>query len=560
MTTAMTGMTTVAMTTDWKPTGPNRTGPNQTGPNDRTQERTADRVVSVRVRIITTMLLVVLGAQLAAGVVVYLIERDRVHASVDASVDQEFRELDQLQRSGINPDTRRPFAAADEVITTFISRNVPGRGELLVGWWNGRAQNRSPGGPELTLDLGVNGSAHQLIAPLADAGRSGRISLPGVGEVLVSVQSVRLGGQTASLVVITSTDQAFAGLRDTMRTYAFVSAIALLVIAVGVTWQAGRLLAPLRDLRRSAEQVTARDLSARLSERGNDDITRLTRTYNDMLERLEAAFTAQRQFLDDAGHELKTPLTILQGHLELLDPQSPEEVAETRELLLDEVDRMGRLVGDLIMLAKARRPDFLRPTAVEVGALTRSVLAKAQGLGDRDWQLEGVAEVRASLDEQRMTQALLQLVDNAVKHTQVGDTIALGSRLDVHPAAPEGPDHDRAHHDRTALTGPTLTFWVRDTGPGIAPEQREAIWDRFVRGRVPEGDDGFGLGLSIVRAIALAASGQARVVDPGPEFTGVPGFDGGSRFELVIPLVSPTPHADDRTRLLPPMEDPWPRS
>ena len=82
-----------------------------------------------------------------------------------------------------------------------------------------------------------------------------------------------------------------------------------------------------------------------------------------MLDRLEAAFVGQRQFLDDAGHELKTPLTVLRGHLELLDAGSPEEVAETRALLLDEIDRMSRLVGDLILLAKSDRPDFLTPPA-----------------------------------------------------------------------------------------------------------------------------------------------------------------------------------------------------
>ena len=146
-----------------------------------------------------------------------------------------------------------------------------------------------------------------------------------------------------------------------------------------------------------------------------------------MLARLELAFVGQRQFLDDAGHELKTPLTVLRGHLELLDADDADDVAETRELLLDEIDRMARLVGDLILLAKSDRPDFLTTSPVSVERLTHTLLSKARGLADRDWQLDATAEGVAPMDEQRITQAVLQLADNAVKHTDTGDTIAIGS-------------------------------------------------------------------------------------------------------------------------------------
>ena len=210
-----------------------------------------------------------------------------------------------------------------------------------------------------------------------------------------------------------------------------------------------------------------------------------------MLDRLESAFVGQRQFLDDAGHELKTPLTVLRGHLELLDVGSPEEIAETRELLLDEVDRMSRLVGDLILLAKSDRPDFVSPRPVDLTGLTVDVLAKARGLGDRKWTLDETAAVTATVDEQRLTQALLQLCDNAVKHTEPGDVVALGS------------SYDGAH----------ARLWVRDTGPGVPAEHREQIFERFGRSAVPEEDEGFGLGLSIVRAIARAHGGRVTLDD-----------------------------------------------
>ena len=205
-----------------------------------------------------------------------------------------------------------------------------------------------------------------------------------------------------------------------MRTYAIVAALSLLLVTGFAAAQSGRLLAPLRTLRETAEEITDTDLSRRLPVTGNDDITALTRTFNRMLDRLEAAFVGQRQFLDDAGHELKTPLTVLRGHLELLDVGSPEEIAETRELLLDEIDRMSRLVGELILLAKSDRPDFVTLRPVDLTGLTVDTLAKARGLGDRIWTLDETASVTVSVDEQRLTQALLQLCDNAVKHTGAG--------------------------------------------------------------------------------------------------------------------------------------------
>jgi signal transduction histidine kinase len=225
-----------------------------------------------------------------------------------------------------------------------------------------------------------------------------------------------------------------------------------------------------------------------------------------MLSRLERAFVGQRQFLDDAGHELKTPLTVLRGHLELLDEGNPAEVAETRALLLDEIDRMSRLVGDLILLAKSDRPDFITVAPQDVEQLTRTLLSKARGLAERDWQLDEVATGTAVVDEQRVTQAVLQLAENAVKHTDEGATVALGTR-----------------HE-----GGTLQLWVRDTGPGVPAADREHIFERFGRSDVRPDAEGFGLGLSIVRAIARAHDGEVHLADPGPG-------QRGARFVITVP-------------------------
>src|SRR3546814_11101312 len=114
-----------------------------------------------------------------------------------------------------------------------------------------------------------------------------------------------------------------------MRTYAIFSLLSLGAITMLAGWQAGRLLAPLRQMSETAREISVTDLSRRLPETGNDDISALTRTVNQMLARLEESFTKPRQFLDSAGHELLTPLTILRGHLEVLAQGPPGEGAET---------------------------------------------------------------------------------------------------------------------------------------------------------------------------------------------------------------------------------------
>ena len=131
------------------------------------------------------------------------------------------------------------------------------------------------------------------------------------------------------------------------------------------------------------------------------------------------------------------------------------------------------------------------------------MLAKARALGDRTWESDGVGVVTFRADQQRLTQALLQLAENAVKHTGPGDVVAIGSAYD----------------------GTTATLWVRDTGAGVAPEDRAHIFERFGRASVPVHDDGFGLGLSIVRAIAEAHGGSVAVTDASP----------GARFEITLP-------------------------
>jgi signal transduction histidine kinase len=309
-----------------------------------------------------------------------------------------------------------------------------------------------------------------------------------------------------------------------------VSAVALLCGA-GIAWiVSGRILAPVRLVRRTAAEITEQDLARRIPVPRRDDVGELAATFNAMLDRLDRAFATQRRFLDDAGHELRTPITIVRGHLELLgsdtgepragdlrvgDPSADasEEQAETMRLVTDELDRMSRIVEDLLLLAKAERPDFVQPQWVPVTELTSDIYAKVRALGDREWVLDGIGEGEARVDPQRVTQAIVQLAHNAVQHTAPGDVVKVGSAL----------DDER------------VRFWVADSGPGVHPDDAERIFERFTHGtttttRGPRTRTGAGLGLAIVAAIASGHDGTARLsaTNDGTE-------PRGATFELDLP-------------------------
>ena len=225
-----------------------------------------------------------------------------------------------------------------------------------------------------------------------------------------------------------------------------------------------------------------------------------------MLDRLERAFESQRRFVDDAGHELRTPLTIARGHLELLE-DDPDERRQTVELVLDELDRMRRIVDDLLLLAKHEQPDFLNLETVEVGALTDELHAKITALAPRDRVVATRGRGVIVADRQRVTQAVVQLAQNAAGVTQEGERIELGS---------------------TVADG-RARIWIRDHGPGIPYGDQERIFGRFRRGG--EGrSEGAGLGLAIVKAIAEAHHGRVEVASRPGE---------GSTFTLIVPVDQP---------------------
>ena len=216
-----------------------------------------------------------------------------------------------------------------------------------------------------------------------------------------------------------------------VRTQAITQFVTILVASLIGFALAGRVLRPLRSLADTAQRISETDLTRRIPVRGDDEASRIATAFNDMLSRLEAAFATQRQFLDDASHELRVPLTVVRGNVEILELEpDAEERAAMVTVITNEIERMNRIVEDLLLLARAERPGFLAVEPVDLFELTTNIHRKASVLCARDWQLEHAAHAVIVADEQRLIQAMLQLAQNACQHTDAGSPVRIGSRLD----------------------------------------------------------------------------------------------------------------------------------
>ena len=495
----MAGLTTTGTTGDHRPSGRS-----DHPPSDGGQVRSRPRLgSSVRARILLAyvgLLALATGASVLVAGELLIAQLDR---RIDTELAQEANELRQLA-SGVDPRTSRPFGnRADRVFDVYLERNIPAPNEALLTFVNGEPYKRSRTVVDYRLDQDP-----VLVERLGRLQSSERSSYQTpVGRLEYLAVPLRTGGQTRGVFVAA----VFRDLarKDLQAPLIAVGAVGLAVLLVGsilAGMVAESVLRPVRRATATAREITDTDWSRRVPVEGNDEGAELARTFNDMLDRLEAAFATQRRFLDDAGHELRTPITIMRGHLEVMgdDPQDREE---TIALVVDELSRMARIVHDLLLLARAEQPDFLQLASVDVAELTTEIHSKAAALGARDWVLEHVGRGLVIADRQRVTQAMVQLAQNAVQHTSDGDEIALGSFVE----------------------GGVARFWVRDTGPGISAEDQRRVFDRFVRAGGRRGD-GAGLGLSIVRAIAEAHHGRVELVSRS---------GAGATFTLVVPVDQP---------------------
>jgi two-component system, OmpR family, sensor kinase len=461
-------------------------------------------MAGVRTRVLVSFLSLLVISTAASVLVLRQVLLSRIGDQVEEQLTDEVDALREQSEIGTGPDGT-PFADVTSLFDAFLRRNSPPPDTAYVTFVEGQpyVEDTSPSADSSGLVESVFGL--------------GEVSDPTRGEVETGTDDARYvavpvsaGDEQGVFVAVGLLGAEREQVESAVRIAIGVSAVVLLLAALFIWLAAGRSVAPLQALSRTARGISETDFSRRIPVRGGDEIADLGRTFNGMLDRLEAAFAGQKEFLTDVSHELRTPITVIRGHLETLG-ESPAEREEAIAVIQDELDRMNRFVDDLLLLARAPRPDFLRMRPIDLDLFTHDLFAKARSLGERDWRLDGTGVGILVADQQRLTQAVMNLATNAVRHTREGETIWIGS----------------------SLVGGHARLWVRDEGPGIEPGDQQRIFQRFARAArtsSPSSADGAGLGLAIVRAIAEAHGGHVEL----DSRLGV-----GATFTIVVPAGTP---------------------
>jgi two-component system, OmpR family, sensor kinase len=335
------------------------------------------------------------------------------------------------------------------------------------------------------------------------------ISTDETGELRVLTEPVMVAGTRIGTFRVadplTSVDQALSSLRNRFIAVGLGALVLSVLIAI---WLANLISRPLRRMAAVASAVDSGDLTHRIDYAGQDEVGVLAESFNHMMDRLEEGFRLQRDFVSDASHELRSPLTVLRGRIEQLTDRAGErdQIAAEAEELMREVRRMERLTDDMLTLAKAERGGLLQPRRMPIDDFVEDLRRDLPLLGPRHYSVESSIHGDLEADPDRLAQVLRNLVTNAVRHTSPD------GHIDISIGAENG----------------VTVFAVTDDGTGIERDQLGRIFDRFHRTDEGRGraEGGSGLGLAIARAIVEAHGGTIAA-------SSTPGR--GSTFRFSIP-------------------------
>lgn len=338
--------------------------------------------------------------------------------------------------------------------------------------------------------------------PFLLLGSTIRVGNTSQGLFIAGVDLARLNAQRRQVLVLAGSEAAFALAVALISTYLLLR----------------RVLRTVGRVTEAADEISQGDLDRRLGDQGADDeVGRLARTFDAMLARISAAIGSQRRLLSDVSHQLRTPLTVARGHLEVLgrgECRDPDEVRDTIAVVVDELEHMRILVDRLLLLGRALEPDFIEREPVDLRSFLADIAEATRVLADRRWSLEPVPDVVIAVDAQKLRGVLLNLIDNAVQATVPGDAIGIEARH-------EGD----------------LRLGVVDTGRGMTDAQRNSAFARFARPGAIEGT-GSGLGLAIAKAVAEGHGGQIELEsEPGQ----------GCTVTLILPASSVIGFSDDES-------------
>jgi two-component system OmpR family sensor kinase len=349
------------------------------------------------------------------------------------------------------------------------------------------------------LEGALNGRATSESARFRDGSSFRLLSVP-----------ILLDGALVNIIQVGTSLRPVEEMLQRLLLVLLVSLPAALAVALGGGWfLAGRALQPVEAITLAARRIAAGDLAQRLTvTHSPDEIGRLAATFNDMIARLEASFRQVRQFSADASHELRTPLTVMKGETELALRRSrpAEDYRLVLESSLEEIDRMARIVDELLFLSRADLGEVqIESLPVRLDALVEDIQRQAVVLGQEQAVqvvVGAVEPIQVQGDELRLRELLLNLVDNAVKYSRPGGKVEIALARD----------------------GTTARLSVADQGIGIPADAQARIFNRFYRtdDARAHAKKGTGLGLSICKWIAEAHHGRIEVwsaVGQGSKFT-----------------------------------------
>lgn len=340
--------------------------------------------------------------------------------------------------------------------------------------------------------------------------RSAIMHIDEIGDYIVEIEPA---GQDSLVIGMDGSDLSaqVQQAKDAFRIQSILATLVIILLGSVFTWfLAGRALAPLRKLSAHMETIQAQNLSEPLEAPGaQDEVARLTRSFNGMLDRLNQAFTAQRQFSANAAHELRTPLAVMQTSLEVLQKRerpTMEEYAGAVRMAVEQTGRLSHLVSTLLEMTELQT--IQRTDQISLSALVEEVICDLTQVADERKvtliQTPGDAEITGS--DLLLYRAVYNLVENAIKYNRPGGTVTIGVRTE----------------DNTVMLS------VTDTGIGISREHWESVFEPFVRVDKSRSRamGGAGLGLALVRDIAVQHGGTVRIVGSS---------DSGTEIVLTLP-------------------------
>lgn len=409
-------------------------------------------------------------AELARGLPT---EIQRTSGSTPASPEQ----LDLAVRRylAVNPGSERHLTMVRTSAGTRVTQDGPP--ELLTLAADGRLPAGTPGTLS-TVDTPA-GPVRILSGPITGAG---------VALGTVTVAAPLSGARTAATEALTR--------------IALAGSVGLLLGGALLLVVMRNALRPVRALAGAARSVGGRDLTARVPEPPRlDEVGVLAREFNRMLERMSDEEQQRSGLLSAVTHELRTPLAVAEGHLEVfetLGPADGQSAADTARVVRSELDRLHRVLNDLSAITEGEQGSTATRDPVFAPDVLDALAARLSGLGLTTVRIDDAAPVVALGDQDRLAQALLNLVTNATTHTPPGTTV----RVSAHPVDGE------------------VVFAVHDNGPGIDPAVLPRVFEPFVTTRTGGSRRGSGLGLAVVKAVIQAQGGRVQL-DTGPSGTTV---------------------------------------